>query len=58
MVTVTVKVMFFIDRKKYFPNDKITVTKEKAQELADRGFVKSITRPIIDKMIREPKKEK
>ena len=58
MVIVTAKVVFFIDRVKRFPGDKITVTKEKAQELADRGFVKSMNKPIIDKMIREPKKEK
>jgi len=58
MVVVTAKIEFIIGRVRYKPGDKLTVTKEKAQELANQGFIKSLIKPIIDKMIRESKGRK
>jgi len=58
MVTVTAKIEFIIGRVRYKPGDKLTVTKEQAQNLANQGFIKSIVKPIIDKMIKEPKGRK
>lgn len=58
MIIVTAKIEFSIGGSKYKPGDKLTVEKEKAQDLADKGFIKSLLKPIIDKMIREPKGRK
>lgn len=58
MVTVTAKIEFSFGGIKYYPDDKLQVTKERAQVLANQGFIKSIAQPIIDKMIREPKRRK
>lgn len=58
MVTVTAKIEFTIGGIRYKPGDKLTVTKEKAQDLANQGFIKSLIKPIIDKMIKEPKGRK
>ncbi len=58
MVIVTAKIEFTFGRTKYRPGDKVEMTKERAQVLADQGFIKSIAQPIIDKMIKEPKRRK
>lgn len=58
MVTVTAKIEFFMSRKRYVPGEKFSVTTENAQRLANAGYIKSILKPVVDKMIREPKKEK
>lgn len=57
-VIVTAKINFSMSGNNYKPGDKLTVMQDKAEELAARGFIKSMTMPIIDKMIKEAKRRK
>lgn len=57
-VTVTVEKPFVYDGKRYYAGDKLQVTREKANDLAAYGFIKSMIVPIIDKMIKNPTRRK
>ncbi len=58
MPIVTAIKNFRLEGKDYKPGDKLKVTYTKANDLAFLGLIKSILRPIFDKMIRSPERSK
>lgn len=58
MPIVTAIKKFRLEGKEYKPGDKLKVSYVKANDLAYLGLIKSILRPIFDKMIRLPERSK
>lgn len=57
-VTVTAEIKFYLQGSQYLPGDKIKVTREQANRLAKLGYIKSIIKPVVDKMIKNPTRRK
>ena len=42
----------------YKPEDRLSVKRDKAQQLAELGLIKSVIKPVTDKMIRSANMKK